>query len=362
MKNPKKEFQYTDYLQLDRILLAQNLLSAESGDGAHEEMLFIIMHQVYELWFKQILHELDSILEIFKNPKKSSMESMIIRFHRIRKILELLMKQFEVIETMTPLQFLNFRGNLGVMSGFQSFQFRLIETKLGLKREERLLYNQCPFDGVLRKEHQELIKKAEHSPNLFNMVENWLEQIPYIKSKNYSFPKSYHEAFDKMMEHEKDHLFKHPYLLSENQKHVLEHSLDDLSHHFEAIFDESKYDKLLDENKRRFSYKAFLGALFLRLYSQHSVLNVPDKLLSEIYELNSLFLMWRFRHSVMVQKMIGWKSGTGGSSGVDYLRSTVEKHNIFSDLYVIPMVLLPEKYVPALPKDLLPTVDYFFGM
>lgn len=356
MKHPSI---YSDYLQLNRILDSQTLLSANAGEAEHDEMLFIIMHQTYELWFKEILHDLDSILEIFREPKQEEMDLLIVRLQRIQKIFELLLKQFEVIETMTPLKFLNFRGYLGTMSGFQSYQFRLVEIKFGLKREERLLYNSCPFDIKLKNEQIEKIHHAESQPSLFHYIEKWLERIPYLETSSYSFKKAYQKAFERMVSEEKSHMMQTPYLEEEGDR-PNEQELEGINNHFSILFDKSRYDELLQKGERHLSYKSFLAALFLRLYRQQPALNIPDQLLSAVYELNSTFTLWRYRHSLMVQKMIGWKRGTGGSSGVSYLRSTVEKHNVFSDLYFIPMLLLPESFVPPLPKGLLPSVDLFF--
>lgn len=351
---------YSDYLQLDRILNSQTLLSAKTGEPEHEEMLFIIMHQTYELWFKQILHDLDSILEIFKTPKQGDMQLLIIRLQRIHKIFELLMKQFEIIETMTPLKFLNFRGFLGTMSGFQSYQFRLVEIKLGLKRDERLLYNRCPFDIKLKKEQKERIQEAESQHSLFYYIEKWLERIPFLKTPSYNFREAYQAAFEKMKGDEKNSLMQNPYQDEEKDRSLAELAIEEIDKNFSILFDEKKYDELLKSGERHFSYQSFLAALFLRLYGHEPLLHIPDQLLSSVYEVNSIFSLWRYRHSLMVQKMIGWKRGTGGSSGVSYLRSTVEKHNIFSDLYFIPMLLLPEALVPPLPKNLIPSIDLFF--
>lgn len=342
---------YPDYLQLNQILSSQSLISEMEGCPEHDELLFIIMHQTYELWFKEILHELDSILIIFQKGKNDEMETLIHRLKRIKIIIELLLKQFEVIETMTPLKFLNFRSHLGTMSGFQSAQFRLIEIKWGLKREERLLYNQCPFDIQLKKEQQEEIHQAEKGDSLFSYFQTWLESIPYLKSPDFHFLDLYRKSFEKMEA-------QHPTFSSYGKEDHQESS--ELTDQFFLLFNKDKYEELLKNGERHLSHRAFQAALFLTLYSYHPLLTPLYRLVSAVDDLNFQLTQWRYRHSLMVQKMIGWKKGTGGSSGVAYLRSTVEKHNVFSDLSYIPMVLLPEAYVPPLPKNLIPSFDLFF--
>src|SRR6186713_1609023 len=134
---------YSDYLHLDSLLNSQKPKSEEFGYKAHDEMLFIIVHQAYELWFKQILHEIDSVNRMFRDEvvDEKSIGIAVSRLHRVTEIQKLLIEQLRVLETMTPLDFLEFRDFLIPASGFQSFQFRLIENKLGLSDEKRIQYN-----------------------------------------------------------------------------------------------------------------------------------------------------------------------------------------------------------------------------
>ncbi|HMU15631.1 MAG TPA: tryptophan 2,3-dioxygenase family protein, partial [Flavobacteriales bacterium] len=122
---------YPDYLQLDKILDAQALESDKNGQHAHDEMLFIIIHQAYELWFKQVLYEVDSVMGIFKNKEvddnAGELNVAVHRLQRVKTILDVLVHQWEIIETMTPLDFLDFRDMLRPASGFQSMQFKILE-------------------------------------------------------------------------------------------------------------------------------------------------------------------------------------------------------------------------------------------
>lgn len=123
---------YSSYLKLDEILTAQELRS-----GEHDEMLFIIIHQVYELWFKQMLHELDYLRQMFDQNETSR------ALHTLRRtltILKTVVAQIDVLETMTPQEFLSFRDRLDSASGFQSYQFRELEFLLGHKRRNVLIH------------------------------------------------------------------------------------------------------------------------------------------------------------------------------------------------------------------------------
>lgn len=358
MKKPHPKEHYSDYLQLGKLLSAQKPLSSEAGQPAHDELFFIIIHQVYELWFKQIISDFDSIFAIFKQPSSHrDLELILMRLQRISKIFHLLIQQLEVIETLTPLQFLDFRGLLGTMSGFQSCQFRLIEAKFGLKRHDRVAYAKCPYDFEMDNAQKECLHQTESSSSLFDYVEQWLQDLPYLKAESFDFEAAYRQAYEKMdADTKKDE--EKAQGLSDEEKHTLNERRVQQQSTFNDNFGKEPYQELLSKGQRRLSYQAFLAALFIRLYRNYPVLHVPDLLLTEVLDVNATFLLWRYRHSLMVQKMIGWKRGTGGSSGVHYLQETVEKYDVFADLYVIPMVLLPRKYTPALPPNLIQNVSH----
>ncbi|MFN2485680.1 MAG: tryptophan 2,3-dioxygenase family protein, partial [Acidimicrobiia bacterium] len=131
---------YADYLQLKKLLDSQDLESTRAGNTVHDEMLFIIVHQAYELWFKQILWELEAITGVLSAPSvdESEMLQIVAHLERIVEIQKLLIAQIDVLETMTPLDFLEFRNYLIPASGFQSAQFRMIENRLGVRPEDRL--------------------------------------------------------------------------------------------------------------------------------------------------------------------------------------------------------------------------------
>ena len=152
MKNSKyATTHYHQYLQLDKILDAQAPRSVMSEKPAHDEMLFIVIHQAYELWFKQVIHELQSVIEVMQQEyvDERALNVVVARLNRLIEIMELLIQQIRVLETMSPLDFLDFRDYLFPASGFQSFQFRLIETMLGLKTAQRVTYNGQPYHHAL---------------------------------------------------------------------------------------------------------------------------------------------------------------------------------------------------------------------
>src|ERR1700753_1343537 len=132
---------YSDYLQLDKILNAQQLESDRLGMHAHDEMLFIVIHQAYELWFRQLLYEADSVIAIFGQPRLNDnspeLQTIVHRLSRCATILKVLVHQIDIMETMNPMDFLDFRDMLRPASGFQSWQFKTLEALLGVTYEQR---------------------------------------------------------------------------------------------------------------------------------------------------------------------------------------------------------------------------------
>jgi tryptophan 2,3-dioxygenase len=345
---------YSDYLQLDKLLSSQKPKSDEYGHKAHEEMLFIIVHQAYELWFKQILHEIDSVNQMFTDDvvDEKSIGVAVSRLGRVTEIQKLLIEQLRVLETMTPLDFLEFRDFLIPASGFQSFQFRLIENKLGLSDEKRIQYNNVDYLKTLEEPHRKLIMETVQNPSLFELVQKWLERTPFLNSGNYSFWASYKEAVDKMMENERNIILGNK-TLSEKKREFQLKNVEMTRENFEALFDENKHMELVKEGKRQLSNKAMLAAIFINLYRDEPILHLPFMFLNKLVEIDEMFTTWRYRHALMVHRMIGAKIGTGGSSGHEYLMATVDKHRIFTDLFNLSTYLIPRSELPKLPDNLL---------
>src|SRR6187401_2643956 len=176
------DMHYHDYLQLDRILNSQFPESDKQNLSAHDEMLFIIIHQTYELWFKQLHHEVDAVASIMGRPalndNSPEVQTVVHRLNRCITILRVLVHQIDVMETMTPMDFLDFRDLLRPASGFQSWQFKITEAKLGLKFQHR--FGQEYYISQLREEHRKLIKDVENEPTLLELVNKWLERMPFF--------------------------------------------------------------------------------------------------------------------------------------------------------------------------------------
>ncbi len=353
---------YSDYLQLAKLLSSQKPKSDEYGHHAHDEMLFIIVHQVYELWFKLILHELDSVINMFREEvlDEKNIGVAAARIGRITEIQKILIDQLRVLETMTPLDFLDFRDYLFPASGFQSFQFRLVENKLGLKSENRLQYNNDDYFNTLSPEHRKLVLESMESMSLFELVQKWLERTPFLNSGDFNFWDMYKLTVEQMLDKERQVIYDNMTLSEEKKENQLKQNRV-TREHFEALFMEDRYNELMKKGVTRLSLRAALAALFINLYRDEPILHMPFVFLNSLLEMDELFTTWRYRHMLMVHRMIGSKVGTGGSSGHVYLTRTVEKHRVFVDLFNLSTYLISRSSLPELPDKLKKELGFYYS-
>jgi tryptophan 2,3-dioxygenase len=326
-----KAVYYADYLQLEKITGAQQPESFKEGKiAAHDEMLFIIIHQGYELWFKQILFEVDSVIGIMGKPtlndNSPEMQTVVHRLKRVTTILKVLVQQIDIMETMTPMDFLDFRDMLRPASGFQSYQFKIIEAKLGLKFEQR--HGQNYYTSQLNQKDIDSIKAAENGKSVLELVNAWLERMPFITNEFWN-----------------------------NYQQVYVNSLADAEKNnagfFATVFNDAPAD-----TERNLSATACRGALFIMLYHGYPMLELPFQLLDTLLEIDNQLGNWRNRHINMVRRMIGTRIGTGGSTGAGYLKAAMDKHYIFKELAQLNSFLIDRRKLPVLPKELVERLGY----
>ena len=321
------EVHYHDYLQLDNILNAQFPESDKNNLPAHDEMLFIVIHQAYELWFKQLHHEINSVINILAKPalndNSPELQTVVHRLNRCVTILRVLVHQIDIMETMTPMDFLDFRDMLRPASGFQSWQFKELEAKLGLKFEQR--HGKEYYTAQLCPAHVDIIKQAEGSQSLLQLVNNWLERMPFLKEgADEAFWNNYKENYRSS--------------LAEAEKSNLDA--------FDEIFGNNSLPV-----ERSLSPAACRAALFILLYRGYPLLQLPFQLLNCLLEIDEQLSSWRYRHMNMVHRMIGTRIGTGGSTGKDYLQAAADKHYIFKEIAQLNSFLIERRKLPALNPE-----------
>jgi len=340
---------YSEYIELDKILNSQHPKSFSSREDGNDEMLFIIIHQAYELWFKQILFELDLVRNIFIrgriNDNSDDMSRAVHRLQRVVKILELINQQVSVLETMTALDFLEFRNHLLPASGFQSKQFRLIEAKLGLKMQQRYKteYYKASRRGSLSEADLQEIDQVESERTLKELIVQWLERMPF-------FDEAYWQGYQRSRALNQDgrHQFWVDYRtayqtsLSESERGRL-----------------GEFDKVFFEQGRGdVPPAAMRAALFITIYRNLPIFHLPFELLNTLSEIDELLSNWRYRHFMMVRRMIGIRVGTGGTSGAGYLEGTLSRHYVFKEITEVATFLIERSKRPNLPNALKEKVSF----
>ncbi|MCY7311758.1 MAG: tryptophan 2,3-dioxygenase, partial [Chitinophagaceae bacterium] len=265
------------------------------------------------------------------NDNSPELQTVVHRLSRCVTILRVLVHQIDIMETMTPMDFLDFRDMLRPASGFQSWQFKELEAKLGLKFEHR--HGKEYYTAQLRPEQVEIIKKAEGSQSLLQLLNSWLERMPFLKEGA-------------------DHSFW------DNYKKIYGGSLADAEKNnqsaFEEIFSDGG-DTVLNRDTtitRSLSPAACRAALFIMLYRGYPLLQLPFQLLNCLLEIDEQLSSWRYRHMNMVHRMIGTRIGTGGSTGKDYLKAAAEKHYIFREIAQLNSFLIERRKLPSLPAEI----------
>jgi tryptophan 2,3-dioxygenase len=295
-------------------------------------MLFIIIHQAYELWFKQILFEVDSVVAIMNKPSlndnSAELQTIVHRLKRVVTILKVLVQQIDIMETMTPMDFLDFRDMLRPASGFQSYQFKIIEARLGLKFDQR--YGQHYYTSQLKEQDIAMIKEAESSPSVIELINAWLERMPFMSDNFWT-----------------------------DYRHLYVSSLADAEKNNEQFFADV-FNEGVAGTDRQLSPKACRAALFIMLYRGYPMLELPFQLLDTLLEVDNQLASWRSRHINMVQRMIGTRIGTGGSSGAGYLKAAMDKHYIFKEIAQLSSFLIERRQLPALPVELVGKLGYNF--
>jgi tryptophan 2,3-dioxygenase len=254
---------YGGYLKVRELIGLQDLLS---DPPQHDETLFIIIHQVFELWFKQLLHELGTIVERLDRDETLAAHRLLRRCIEIERVL---INQVSVLETMTPMDFLAFRDHLRPASGFQSSQFREIETVSGLK-DRRYLKSYDPGSDEYTR-----IEARLEQPSLGDAF------YELLRRRGFNLPADSGETQNDQARDPQ----------REQRIRELMRIYQDADHHYD---------------------------LFL--------------LAESLIEYDEMFTLWRLRHVQMVERMIGGKSGTGGSDGAAYLMKTVERR-FFPELW-----------------------------
>lgn len=322
-------------------------------------MLFIVIHQAYELWFKQILFELDYVAGVFgKTAIDDNSEDLNLvrhRLSRIIKILELLNQQVGILDTMTPLDFLEFRNLLTPSSGFQSVQFRQLEARLGLQMDRRHHkdYYKRTNEGGFNPSDYHAIDSIENQQTILQLVNNWLQRMPFFEPDFWLQYQSQYPLTDGLHPFWSDYRALYQSGLTEREAGKI--------HDFDFVFFGAA-DHVSEEQRLatqpQLSAAAMQSALFIMLYRDFPVFQTSYQILDSLVEIDHLMANWRHKHLVMVRRMIGMRVGTGNTSGAGYLEGALSRHFVFQDISGLSTYLIERKKLPKLPQALIQQLGY----
>jgi tryptophan 2,3-dioxygenase len=358
---------YWDYLQMSTLLSLQGGLEGDEAALAPDELLFIVVHQAYELWFKQVLRELREAIHLLGLDRldEDKVPYVVHHLRRVAQILRLAVEQFHVMETLTPQDFLSFRDKLVPASGFQSFQMRELEIRLGLGEDQRERYGETDALAHIK-------SLADSSPGgarawsaisaaradaaagdtLLQTVEDWLGRTPIEGSTPGSVDDD--QVVDAFLS---DYLTSLRAWQADQLRDLQRAGLskpEELERRFAASFEAAArflsaedLPEGLSPAQRAGRRRARAGLLFIESHRELPLLAWPRMLIDTVVEVEEQLVLWRNRHARMVERVIGRRVGTGGSSGVEYLDRTTSAR-VFGDLWNVRTLLMPRDRVPAL--------------
>ena len=349
---------YTDYLKLGELLKLQGGLEDDEAVLIPDELLFIVVHQALELWFKIVNRELRLARDHLAAPRvpEETIPHVVHHLRRVNRVLELAVEHFKVMETLTPQDFLGFREKITPASGFQSSQMREMEILLGIKSNQRVRYGKVdPIehleklskDSTAGEEAWAKVQSVQAEQTFQEALRTWLYRTPIHGSMPgdeeddaavQRFIDQYLAQFDTFMDRQFEQLESSMPESGDNSKRF-EQSKKAAKDFLRALD--------ADEDLRPRMRRIRAGLLFIESYRQLPLLAWPRLLIDSVVELEQLTLIWRNRHARMVERMIGRRVGTGGSSGVDYLDKT-GKVRIFTDLWAVRTVMMPKDCLPPL--------------
>jgi tryptophan 2,3-dioxygenase len=353
---------YWDYLNLDALLSLQGGVEGDDAQLVPDELLFIVVHQTYELWFKQVLRELTEAIGLFRRGAvpEEQLPHVVHHLKRVAAIMRLAVEQFAVMETLTPQDFLGFRDKLVPASGFQSFQMRKLEILLGLEKAQREPYGSTDAMEHIRKlaqespggarawsTIQEAAEKAGDGFTLKAVMRDWLYRTPIDASSPgdpgdeaivEQFLERYHAAMIGFHAEQADRLAAASISPREEIDARFARSAAGARSFLFA-------EDVEDEAERARIRRVRAGLLYIESHRNLPLLAWPRLLIDTVVEVEEQMVLWRHRHARMVERVIGRRVGTGGSSGVEYLDRTT-RARIFGELWTVRTLLMPKRLVP----------------
>jgi tryptophan 2,3-dioxygenase len=353
---PETKTTYWDYLHLPELLRLQHGIDQNDSELAQDELHFIMVHQVFELWFKLAIHEIRLATSELAMPDVPEDRIPYVRHHldRVTVIVNHMVDQVDVIETLTPQDFVAFRNKLTPASGLHSHQHRIIEILLGAEHVPGSEYGKLILKSLenLTKENPttgaaiwQEVCTARAEPSLRQALHSWLMRTPIDRKGGEVDPGAVEHFIDRYLEAYRG--FNEEALTSilPNSKTVSERLEKD-------VLEASDFLRAteLPEAERADATLVRVAILFIESYRELPLLAWPRLLLDTVVDLEQKILIFRSRHAKMVDRIIGQRVGTGGTSGSDYLHGRI-REQIFPELWKVRTLLVPRERLPELANS-----------
>ena len=341
---------YGGYLRLEELLTLQDGPEGYTPPPSNDELHFIIVHQTFELWFKLILRELKEARALMDVERidEASIPRVVHHLERVSEIFRLLADQWKVMETLSPQDFLAFRDRLGTSSGFESWQMRELEVLMGLDNEQRMggmdplaHMQRLAKDGKVPAAALADLEATSRAPSLNDVLTTWLSRTPIHGSSPHdqeddAVVQAYIDEHLKAMRAHGEQVIAHMTAIGHGEEATLRPRIEAGVQAAESF--------LAPEGK---AARHRAGLLFIESYRDLPLLSWPRRLIDSFVDLEQSMLLFRAHHARMVERMIGRRMGTGGSSGVDYLDATT-KYRIFVDLWAVRTLLVKRDALPEM--------------
>ncbi|MBL8613668.1 MAG: tryptophan 2,3-dioxygenase [Myxococcales bacterium] len=357
----RKPTAYWDYIKVEELLALQGGLDASDDGLSNDEVLFITVHQIDELWFKLVLRDLTAVRTLFaKAPvPEQALASVVRGLRRIDLLLRQTAEHFALMETMTTRDYLAFRDKLSPASGFQSAQMREIEILLGLADGDRIpLGHEGSYlsalkghDGSESAAYRRVVKRLEDRPTLKEVIYDWLYRTPiqgsipgqpgddeHVRAFVDSYAKVHAKAVSRALE-----LARTDALTAADVERLEKRYAREVEDGRKFLLAE---DVPAESRARHMRIRAAL--LFIEGYRELPLLAWPREIIEGLVAVEQAFVLFRQRHARMVERVIGRRTGTGGSAGVEYLDQTALKYRIFNEIWAVRTLLVDKKHLPPL--------------
>ncbi len=357
----RKPTAYWDYIKVEELLALQSGLEANDAGLANDEVMFITVHQIDELWFKLILRELVAVRNLFASAHvpEQSLASAARGIQRMALLMHHVSEHMAVMETMTTRDYLAFRDKLNPASGFQSAQLREIELLVGLSDTERVpLGHEHSYmlalrnhDGTPSSASKRVEERLRDKPTLKDAIAEWLHRTPIQGSVPgqagdaatvSAFIDAYCEAHATSARQALD-LGRGLALTPEDEKRLEARYTKEIEGARAFLRAED-----VDEAERAKASRVRAALVFIESYRELPLLSWPRTIIDAIVSFEQAFVIFRQRHARMVERVIGRRTGTGGSAGVDYLDQTALRYRIFRDVWAVRTILVREAALPPL--------------